>query len=207
MQDLCALKSQGEEGRVPLPLCLSPGLYLSSPHKNLSPADHFLCDSFQTSQLCLSLAVFLCSKPAGCFSSCNIEWLCQSGFPFCPYVPAMAVGWKIFCFVLFSPSFFRSYFVCGFVVVVVQFTHSRTVMLDHPSPQQLSDPPTRRQSERTGNKQCMREISKCIRRIVLLQRQYWGPPGAHYCSRWDKAGRELLSWLPGDGENGKGKIK
>ena len=50
--------------------------------------------------------------------------------------------------------FFISCFVCVFVVVVVaQFTHSRPVMLDLPSLQQLSDPPTRRQSEQTRNKQ------------------------------------------------------
>ena len=131
MQGLCALKSQGEDGRVPLPLCPSPGLSLSCPHKKLSPADHFLCDSFQASQLCLSLAVFLCLQPTGCFCSTSSR----------ASIPALAVGWKGFvCVCVFF--FFISCFVCVFVVVVVvaQFTHSRPVMLDLPSLQQLSDP-------------------------------------------------------------------
>ena len=102
MQGLCALKSQGEEGRVPLPLCPSPGLSLSCLHKKLSPADHFLCDSFQASQLCLSLAVFLCLQPTGCFCSTSSQ----------ASIPALAVGWKGFvCVCVFSSFLFLVLFV------------------------------------------------------------------------------------------------
>ena len=159
MQGLCALKSQGEEGRVPLPLCPSPGLSLSCLHKKLSPADHFLCDSFQASQLCLSLAVFLCLQPTGCFCSTSSR----------ASIPALAVGWKGFVCVCVL-FFFISCFVCVFVVVVVaQFTHSRPVMLDLPSLQQLSDPPTRRQSEQTRNKQCTEKFQSVFRETCYFK--------------------------------------
>lgn len=52
-----------ERRAASLSLRPSPGLSLSFLQKNLSPAAHFLCDSFQASQLCLSLAVFLCLQP------------------------------------------------------------------------------------------------------------------------------------------------
>ena len=167
MQGLCALKSQGEEGRVPLPLCPSPGLSLSCPHKKLSPADHFLCDSFQASQLCLSLAVFLCPQPTGCFCSTSSR----------ASIPALTVGWKGFvcvcvCVCVCVFFFFLSCFVCVFVVVVVvvvQFTHSRPVMLDLPSLQQLSDPPTRRQSEQTRNKQCTEKFQSVFRETCYFK--------------------------------------
>ena len=64
------------------------------------------------------------------------------------------------CVVFFF--FFLSCFVSVFVAVV-QFTHSKPVMLDHPSLQQLSDPPTRRQSEPTRNKQCTEKFQSVFR--------------------------------------------
>ena len=66
--------------------------------------------------------------------------------------------------------FFISCFVCVFVVVVVaQFTHSRPVMLDLPSLQQLSDPPTRRQSEQTRNKQCTEKFQSVFRETCYFK--------------------------------------
>ena len=67
--------------------------------------------------------------------------------------------------------FFFSCFVCVFVVVVVvvQSTHSRPVMLDLPSLQQLSDPPTRRQSEQTRNKQCTEKFQSVFRETCYFK--------------------------------------
>ena len=177
MQGLCALKSQGEEGRVPLLLCPSPGLSLSCPHKKLSPADHFLCDSFQASQLCLSLAVFLCPQPTGCFCSTSSR----------ASIPALTVGWKGFvcvcvcvCFLLFYFLFCLCFCCCCCCCSIYTF---QTCHAGPPLPPTAVRSPYK-ETVRANKKQTMyREISKCIQRNVLLQRQYRGPPGAHYCSR------------------------
>lgn len=150
------LKSQGGEGRALLPFCPSPGLVSQLFPENLSPTGHFLT-AFRS-------------------PSCLSPWLSSSAWGPQDSLATPAQGptsllWQWVGRVSFSFSIsFLFCFVCVFVVVV-QFTHSRTVMLDCPSFQQLSDPPTRRPSEPTRNKQCRREISKCIQRNVLLQRQ------------------------------------
>ena len=69
------------------------------------------------------------------------------------------------CVVIF---FFLACFVIVFVAVV-QFTHSKPVMLDHPSLQQLSDPPTRRQSEPTRNKQCTEKFQSVFRETCYFK--------------------------------------
>ena len=105
------------------------------------------------------------------------------------------------CYLLFS-CLLCYCFCCCCSIYTFQTCHAGP-----PLPPTAVRPPYK-ETVRAYKKQTMyREISKCIQRNVLLQRQYRGPPGAHYCSWWDKAGRELLSWLPGDGERRKGKKK
>ena len=107
------------------------------------------------------------------------------------------------CFLLFY-FLFCLCFCCCCCCSIYTF---QTCHAGPPLPPTAVRPPYK-ETVRANKKQTMyREISKCIQRNVLLQRQYRGPPGAHYCSWWDKAGRELLSWLPGDGESRKGKKK
>lgn len=167
---------------------------LCSPSKCKSPAGHFLSDSFQASQLLLSLTVILCVQPARCFSNSNPR----------AYIPVLAEERKgVFPLVCLS-FLFCLCFCCCCPIYTFQSCHAG-----------LSQPPNSCQTPLWADSQSKqetnnlgREISKCIQRNVLLQRQEWGPPGAHYCSQWDKAGRELLSWLPGEGENknGGGKL-
>lgn len=107
----------------------------------------------------------------------------------------------------FSLSFSPPPFVCD--CVIVQFAHSRAVM-DCPSPEQLPDSPalprkeTIRANKKTNN--AGREISKNIQGNVLLQRQEQGPPGAHYCSRWDEE-RGSCSMDPRRWRNQKGRVR
>lgn len=157
MQDLCAFKIPRRGGLSPSPFLPLPWACLSSSQRT-----------------CLQQAIS--SLTAFRSPSCICPWLFSSacGPQEASATPAQGLTsllWQWVGRVSFSFSIsFLFCFVCVFVVVV-QFTHSRTVMLDCPSLQQLSDPPTRRPSEPTRNKQCRREISKCIQRNVLLQRQ------------------------------------
>ena len=114
---------------------------------------------------CFFVCLFFRSAPAAyevprlgveC-DNCFCPWLSSS--PGClsnsspgPYIPVQAVGWKVFLFVFY---FLLLCFLFCLFVFVVQFTHSRTVMLDSPSPQQLSAPPPRgSQSKQDTNNVC-----------------------------------------------------
>lgn len=133
-------------------------------------------------------------QPKG-LCSCSIS---GSGWQFSPPFSALCV----FVFLSFSPP----PFVCD--CVIVQFAHSSAVM-DCPSPEQLPDSPalppkeTIRANKKTNN--AGREISKSIQGNVLLQRQEQGPPGAHYCSQWDKE-RGSCSMDPRRRRNQKGRV-
>lgn len=121
---------------MPLPLCASPGLSLSSLQITCLQQADSSATAFRPPS-----GIRPWPKPAGCFSHSCLR----------AYILALAMGGAGF----FPPLPFLFCFVC-LCAVVAQFTHSRTVMLDRPSPQQLSDPSTRRQQtrnkQRTGEK-------------------------------------------------------
>ena len=141
-------------------------------------------------QLLLSLAVFLSWMPqqlqSRALHSCSGSRL--EGF--------------FVCF-LFSSSLFLILFVC-FCCSVYTFQNCHA---GQPLPPTAVSPSPKRQSEQTRHKQCMWEISKCIQRNVLLQRPSPGPPGAHYCSRWDKQGRSCSVGSQGREKTEKEKKK
>lgn len=140
-----------------LSLCLSPGLFLSFPQKNLSLAAHFLCDSFQAFQLWLSLAVFLCLA-----ASRMLQQLQPKGLHFCSDRGLRRV-WVFFLSFLTLFVFLLLLFNLH-ILELSCWTPLPPTAVRHPPPNEDS------QSKQETNN-VRRQISKCIQRNVLLQRQ------------------------------------
>lgn len=157
MQDLCAFKPQGEEGRLLPPLPLPWAVSQLSPEEPVSSSPFPL---WQLSGLPAVSVLGCLPLPAACRM---LQQLQPKGLHFCS--DSRLEGFGFFLLLL-------SYFVLFvFFVVIIQFTHSRTVMLDHPHNLCQSPPPHEDSQSKQETNNIWREISKCIQRNVLLQRQ------------------------------------
>lgn len=150
-----------------LSLCLSPGLFLSFPQKNLSPAAHFLCDSFQAFQLCLSLAVFLCLA-----ASRMLQQLQPKGLHFCSDRGLRRV-WVFFLS-------FLTLFV--FLLLLFNLHILELSCWTTPPPNCCQNPPPHEDSQSKQETMYKDKFQSVFRETCYFKGSSQGPPGAHYCS-------------------------